>query len=244
VGADDGPAWFLSEVIPRLRGARRGKGNGQWYACCPVPRHNDRHQSFAIKPGDKMPLVYHCNVCDDEEARAALAAAGVPEQFLGDYGTPEYEHTRHRRQTSMERLKLDAITGLLHEDMTPAMLKINIQAVCEDVAIPSERKAFIALAGRAGVKSSQRYEAWKLWEAKFDAGDQVNPGSRNNVVPTPKAEILSNVQVSKPAQIPETEKTFRKPEDQFSGNRKSLTVRPRDESQLSPDRPKRTRKAA
>ena len=221
MAVDDGPAWFLSEVIPRLRGARRGKGNGQWYACCPVPRHNDRHQSFAIKPGDKMPLVYHCNVCGDEEAREALAAAGVPEQFLGDYGTPEYEHTRHRRQTSMERLKLDAIAGLLHEEMTPAMLKINIQAVCEDISIPADRKPFIALAERAGVKTSQRYEAWKLRESQLDSGGQINPGSRNNVVPTPPAEVLSNAQVSAAAQIPETGKTLRKPEDQLSGNRKT-----------------------
>ena len=220
---DDGPAWFLNEVIPRLRGAKRGKGNGQWYACCPVPRHNDRHQSFAIKPGDKMPLVYHCNVCDDEEARAALAAAGVPERFLGDYGTPEYEHTRHRRQTSMERLKLDAIAGLLHDEMTPAMLKINIQAIYEDIPIPAERKPFIALAERAGIKTSQRYEAWKLRESQLGDG-QVNPGSRNNVVPTPPAEIVSNAQVSATVQIPETGKLSgnrKTPRPRFSGNRKT-----------------------
>ena len=83
-------SWFATEVLRRLSGVRHGKQPGQFYARCPA--HDDKHASLAIKAGDSMPLIYHCHAatgCDQAAIREALAGLGVPEERLGQYGTPE-----------------------------------------------------------------------------------------------------------------------------------------------------------
>jgi len=57
--------------------------------------------------------------------------------------------------------KLDQIAALLHEQMTPSMLRIKILAAVEGIQVPSQRKEFLVLAARAGVGQARRYEAWK-----------------------------------------------------------------------------------
>ena len=166
------PQWFANQVLCRLSGVRRGSQPGQFYARCPVPAHGDRHASFAIRPGDKMTIVYHCQEgCAPEEIRDALAGLGVPDEHLGQYGTPEYEARRQVRATSEERRELErlrreladlktTVNGLLNTKMTQAMRHVRIQAVIEGGEVPDEKRAFIALAKRAGVSQSKCYETW------------------------------------------------------------------------------------
>lgn len=185
--------WFRSEVLARLSGVKRGGEPGQFYAHCPVARHGDRHASFAIKAGDQMAIVYYCQKdCANEEIRSALAVLGVPEEHLGKLGMPEYEVSRRVRATSEERRELErvrreladlksAINGLLNTKMTQAMRHVRIQAAMEGTDLPAERKEFIALAARAGVSQSKRYEAW---DQVYTAGAQPECVTEDHVVLT------------------------------------------------------------
>jgi hypothetical protein len=167
------PPWFKTEVLRRLEGVRPGREPGQFYARCPA--HNDRHASLAIRPGDEMPLVYWCHAvpgCEETAIREGLAALGVPEEYLGRYGTPEYEARRKAKASGdgwreVERLRNEMIDlknmlrTLLDADLTLAMLKVRILAVAEGVEIPAGRKEYVSLAVRGGVSPARAYEAWK-----------------------------------------------------------------------------------
>ena len=199
------PQWFACDVALRLRDVRRVPGSLQHYACCPVPRHGDRHRSFAIRPGDTIPLIYFCQGgCANEEIREALAALGVHEEHLGPLGTPGYERRRRESAASAERRELErlrgesatlkeTITGLLNARMTQAMRHISIQAAIEGISVPDERREFIALAGRAGVSQSKRYEAWAQ---VYLAAGQPECVSVDHVVLTPAGEDCQTAQDS------------------------------------------------
>ena len=60
--------------------------------------------------------------------------------------------------------KLEQIVALLGDRtrIPPALLRIKIRAVYEDIEVPAEMKAFIALAGRAGVSRNRQYSTWAL----------------------------------------------------------------------------------
>jgi hypothetical protein len=66
--------------------------------------------------------------------------------------------------------KLEQIAAALISPVkvTPAMLRIKIRAIYEGVEIPADRKAFVALAVRAGVGHNRRYEAWREFEPGVD----------------------------------------------------------------------------
>lgn len=222
------PSWFATEVLRRLSGVKRGKEPGQFYARCPA--HDDKHASLAIKAGDDMPLIYWCHAvprCDQADIRAALAGLGVPEEYLGQYGTPEYEQRRQVRGASGDRRDLEAarreladlkaaVASLLHEQMTPAMLSISIQAAIEGIKVPSDstgRKEFIALAVRAGVSKTRRYEAWA--QVCSDAGPECVPG--NHVVLTHQSESCQPVQRKTAVRFPETGKAVPERENGQNG---------------------------
>lgn len=175
------PPWFRNEVAHRLSGVTQPDPTSpQHYAHCPVQRHADRHRSFAIKPGDSLPLVYQCHVdCANEEIREALTGLGVPEEYLGPLGTPPFEARRRAQAASgdqrqirelekqigrlrWEMLELQAsIRGLMNSDLKLALLKIRILAVMEDADVPTEEDAYVAFAMRAGVPQSTAYRVWK-----------------------------------------------------------------------------------
>jgi hypothetical protein len=52
--------------------------------------------------------------------------------------------------------------------MSPAMLRIRIQAAYEGGEVPDEENGFINLAARAGVSYKQRKLAWKEWASVRD----------------------------------------------------------------------------
>lgn len=211
----DVPQWFMTEVIRRLSGVKPGNKPGQFYARCPVTRHGDKHQSFAFRPGDRgMTLIYFCQKdCSPEEIRSALAGLGVPEEYLGRYGTPEYESRRQVRATSEERRLLEqarremagfrhAIRDLLGEQLTPAMLRIRILALAEGIKVPDERKNFLALAARAGVSQSRRYEAWA--QVCTAQGQPVVATKTDHVVLAPPGEDSQVAQRKGHVRFPET----------------------------------------
>lgn len=173
----DTPAWFATEILRKLSGVNRGLDPGQFYAHCPA--HDDRHSSFGIKPGDKMTVVYYCQKgCTSEEMRAALVALGIPEERLGQYGTPEYEHRRRARMSGTDRQELEVarreaqaakralaelrgdIKALLLSGHSLAVLKVRILATVDDVDIPADRKGYVAFAKKAGVSQPRAYVAW------------------------------------------------------------------------------------
>jgi hypothetical protein len=218
------PPWFKQHVLSRLSGVRPdSRDPRQFYARCPA--HNDRHNSFAIRPGDKMAVVYSCKLgCDEQAIRQALVSLGVDEDYLGIYGTPEYAASRRIKGTSEERRKLDRITGLLTERMTPAMLKVRVLATIEGIEVPAERKPFLALAERAGVRQSQRYEAWAQVYASQAQPECV---TGDHVVLTPASETCQAPQVTAGVQIPETGKRSRKPENSQNGTSQAGVPSPR-----------------
>ena len=61
-----------------------------------------------------------------------------------------------------DRRKLDQITALLNEPITPAMLRIEILATIKGIEVPAECKAFVALAMQAGVGRASAYRTWGL----------------------------------------------------------------------------------
>lgn len=230
------PPWFKQHILGRLSGVRPdSRDPRQFYARCPA--HNDRHNSFAIRPGDKMAVVYSCKLgCDEQAIRQALVNLGIDEDYLGIYGTPEYIASRRIKGTSEERRKLDRITGLLAVKMTPAMLKIRILATIEGIDVPAERKAFLALAIRAGVRQSQRYEAWALVCASQAQPECV---TGDHVVLTPASETCQASQVTAGVQIPETGNRHRKPENSQNGTSQVTVPPPRspDSGNRKPDEP-------
>lgn len=217
--------WFRSEVLARLSGVKRGGEPGQFYAHCPVARHGDRHASFAIKAGDQMAIVYHCQKdCTNEEIRSALALLGVPEEHLGKLGLPEYEERRRVRATSDERRELErtrrdladlksTINGLLNTRMTQAMRHVRIQAAIEGTELPTERKEFIALAARAGVSQSKRYEAW---DQVYTDGAQPECVTEDHVVLTRPEGGGQVVQRRARVRIPPEGNSFPEREDRDS----------------------------
>ena len=221
------PPWFTAEVLRRLSGVRRGKEPGQFYARCPA--HDDQHASLAIKAGDSMPLIYWCHAvpgCDQADIRDALAGLGVPEEHLGQYGTPEYEARRQVRTTNedwrqIERLRCEmaelksGIRGLLAADLTLAMLKVRILAVVDDADIPADRKEYVAFAMRAGVSQPRAYAAWKA-----DPLAQVQPQcvSGDHVVLTQPGENRQASQVTQQDGIIEPRKSLSDREGSNSRN--------------------------
>jgi hypothetical protein len=163
-----------------------------------------------------MAVVYECKLgCDQQVIRQALAGLGIDEEYLGIYGTPEYIASRHVRGTSTERRKLDQIAVLLHEKMTPAMLKIRVQATIEGIGVPSVRKPFLALATRGGVGQRQRYEAWALVFASLAQPECV---PEDHVVLTAPQETCQVPQVTADVRIAETAESLRKPHNRQSGS--------------------------
>ena len=209
------PPWFRQHVLSRLSNVRQDTRDPcQFYARCPA--HNDRHNSFAIRPGDRMAVVYSCKLgCDEQTIRRALIDLGVDEEYLGIYGTPEYIASRKVRGTSEERRKLDRIAKLLHEKMTPAMLKICIQAVIEGISVPGDRKPFLALADRGGAGQRQRYEAW----AQVYASQTEPPCvQEDHVVLTAPQETCQVPQVTADVRFAETANSVRKPQNRQNGS--------------------------
>jgi hypothetical protein len=183
-----------------------------------------------------MPLVCHCQKdCTDEEIREALLSLGVPEEHLGRFGTPAYEQRRQLRAASGERGLLEqarreladlrsVLADLLGEQLTPAMLRIRILAAIEEIAVPSERKEFLALATRAGVGRSQRYEAWT--QVCATQGQPVVATEADHVVLAAEAEDCQVAQRNPHVRFPETGRatadrpeTGREAGSQPSGNR-------------------------
>jgi hypothetical protein len=173
-------SWFATEVLRRLSGVKRGGEPGQFYARCPA--HEDKRASLAIKAGSAVTIVYWCHAvpgCDQAAIRDALAGLGVPEEHLGQYGTPEYERRRQVR-TGDSRRELDTmrrelaevkremaglksgVRGLLVSDFSLAMLKVRVLAVVDDVDVPAGRKEYVPFAVRAGVSEPAAYKAWKV----------------------------------------------------------------------------------
>jgi hypothetical protein len=175
------PPWFTSEVLQYLPSAIPGAKPGQHYARCPVPRHGDRRRSFAIAPGDSIPVVFCCHGgCEDGEAREALIGIGISEEYLGPYGTPEYEIRRQVRATGADRMQVRelerqverlrwemlelkaTVTGLMNTDLKMGLLKIRIQAVMDGIDVPTETElAYVDFGERAGVPRPTGYRLWK-----------------------------------------------------------------------------------
>jgi len=214
-------AWFAKEVLKRLSGVRRGKEPGQFYARCPA--HDDKHASLAIKAGDSIPLIYWCHAtpgCDQADIREALAGLGVPEERLGQYGTPEYERRRQVRGTSEDRRELEAtrrelaelkedMRALLAADLTLAMLKVRILATVDDVDIPAPKKEYAAFAIQAGVSQPRAYETWKvdpLGQPRYECI------TKDHVVLTQPGKNRQASQVDSSPRIPEPRKPFSKRE--------------------------------
>lgn len=125
---------------------------------------------FSIGPGTSHRYVWHCHrkpqPCDPTDLREWLLHH-VTVQHLGDY--KRFRDQPARRLTKDEQLaeaqkKLRAIERTLTENSnTPALLRIKQAAVLwNSGAVPDDRAGFLALAERAGVGRSQRYEAWSL----------------------------------------------------------------------------------
>ncbi len=168
------PLWITTEVAARLENVARGGEPGQFYARCPVPRHGDHHRSFSFRAGDQVALVFSCQKdCTNEEIREALISRGVPDEYLGVLGTPDYEQRRRVRAQSpdnwreVERLRREMLDlknmlrGLLDADLTLAMVKVRLLAVADGVEIPTGRKEYVEFAMSAGVSQPRAYAAWK-----------------------------------------------------------------------------------
>lgn len=174
------PQWFTSEVLQYLPGAIPGAKPGQYYARCPVASHGDRRRSFAISPGDSIPVVFWCHGgCSDEEVRAALIGTGISDEYLGPYGTPEYEVRRKIRSNAAERAQIKelesqverlrwemlelkaSVTGLMNSDLKMGLLKIRILAAFEGTQVPVGSEAdYVGFAVRAGVPKPSAYRLW------------------------------------------------------------------------------------
>ena len=221
----DAAQWFATEVLSRLSGVKRGKEQGQFYAHCPVIRHGDRHASFGIKAGDRMAIVFRCHGdCTNEEVRDALAQLGVPDRHLGLLGTARYEESRRVRATSEERRELErvrreladlksAVNGLLNVRMTQAMRHICIQAAMEGIDLPADKREFLALAARAGVSQSKRYDAWN---EVYTAGAQVECVTEDHVVLTRPEDGSQVVQRRGHVRIPSEGSSFPEREERDS----------------------------
>lgn len=83
------------------------------------------------------------------------------------------------RRTPIEKLELIADLITSPEKITPAMLRVKILAVCEGRVVPTDRKGFVTLAKRAGVRYNRAYG---VWQEEF--------GSRSTAGPDP-APVLS-----------------------------------------------------
>jgi hypothetical protein len=230
-------SWFATEVLRRLSGVKRGREPGQFYARCPA--HDDKHASLAIRAGDSMPLIYHCHAvpgCDQAAIRQALAALGVPEERLGQYGTPQYERRRQIRGTSSDRRELEAarrelaearreladlkgdIRALLAADLSPAMLRVRVLATVDDMDIPADRKSYVAFAMRGGVSQPRAYAAWKsdpLGQARSECV------TRDHVVLTQPEENRQASQVDSSPGILGTRKALSEREPGNSRNEKT-----------------------
>lgn len=218
------PGWFATEVLKRLSGVRPGKELGQFYARCPA--HEDKRASLGIRAGDSMPLIYHCHAvpgCEQSDIRTALANLGVPEEHLGQLGTPQYEQRRKIRGTSEDRRELEAarrelaaareemaelrngIRALIQTEMSPAMLKVRILATVENVDVPAPRKEYVPFAVRAGVSQPRAYEAWKVDPL---GGAKEECQTLDHVVLTQPAENCQAPQVTGRDRIIGTRKPF------------------------------------
>ena len=157
---------LIGHVLPRIDRSRREGDQG--YGCCPW--HEDAHASFSVTAGQKVRFVWHCEAgCDPADVRLGLIRQGIPDGCLGSYGT-----TRRpaRRDADDDSKKLLAIGDALGAGTTPAMLRLRIQNIIEGrgADLPRVRADFLALAERAGVGKSQRYEAWKSFHVSSGLG--------------------------------------------------------------------------
>lgn len=233
------PQWFTAEVTRRLRKAKRVPGSLQHYACCPVPAHGDEHESLGIRPGDDVMLVYNCKAgCTPGEIRQALAALGVPEEFLGPYGTPAWEARRRAQATSEERRELERLRGeladlrsgirsLLVSESNMARLKVRILSAVNDQDIPAGRKEYVAFAMEAGVSQPRAYEAWKS-DPLARPKDQCV--TQDHVVLTQPGEKRQASQVTRGDRIIEPRKSFPNREGQNSRTENSRTEKTGDEA--------------
>lgn len=175
------PQWFGSEVLQYLPSAIPGAKHGQYYARCPVADHADRRRSFAIAPGDSIPVVFCCHGgCEDSVVRDALLDLGISEEFLGPYGTPEYEVRRKIRSNAAERAQIKdldkqverlrwemlelkaSVIGLMNTDLKMGLLKIRILAAFEGIQVPVGSEAdYVGFAIRAGVPKPSAYRLWR-----------------------------------------------------------------------------------
>jgi len=78
--------------------------------------------------------------------------------------------------------KLGLIVDLLADpaNITPAMLRVKILAICDGRPLPADPKSFLALAARAGVRHASRYNTWRDFAAsqtgKHPAGSAEGDG--------------------------------------------------------------------
>ena len=79
------------------------------------------------------------------------------------------------RRTPIEKLEL--IYALLTgpDKLTPSLLRVKLLAICEGRLVPTERKAFITLAMRAGVSRAKCYTAWQEWRGELPDTAAVIP---------------------------------------------------------------------
>ena len=150
-------ACLTGHVLPRIERPRRDGEQG--YGCCPW--HDDAHASMSIRPGDKVRFVWYCETgCDPADVRLGFVRLLIPEGCLGTYGTSR-RPSRHDGEDP-DAKKLLAIGDLLSQPVTPALLRIRVRNVIEGrgAELPRVRADFLALAERAGVRRSQRYDAW------------------------------------------------------------------------------------
>lgn len=223
------PQWFTAEILRRLKGVRPGDKPGQFYARCPA--HDDHRASLGIRPGTSVSIVYHCQAgCADAKIRQALADRGAPEEYLGIYGTPEYEARRQTRTSSedwrqVERLRNEmadlksSLRGLLAADLTLAMLKVRLLAVVEGADVPVDRRGYVAFAMRAGVSQPRAYAAWKADPLAVQAQPECVSG--DHVVLTRPDENRQAAQVTEHDGILETRKPLSKREEIPSRNENS-----------------------
>jgi hypothetical protein len=71
----------------------------------------------------------------------------------------------HEAGSAPPAQRIAQIAALLSDPgrITPALLRVKIRAICENSEVPADRKAFVALAERAGVPHAGRYRAWAEW---------------------------------------------------------------------------------
>lgn len=148
---------------PRI-GSQPQRGNGLVDKFdCPVCRAPNKVTLQAGTMGQRFIWCCHAAKCDPTSIREWLLER-ITADHLGDYARfrePAKPLTKDEQLTTALR-KLRAVERALTEPgCSPAVLRIRMAAVIWNGGkIPDDRADFLALAERAGVGRSQRYEAW------------------------------------------------------------------------------------